>query len=71
MTQVKTIDINPILMSRETFYKYVGCGRKAGDSIAKAAKAERRLGGRVLIYRPAIDNYLASMGEENADLKEI
>ena len=65
------ITLVPVLMDRKTFYAYVGSGRPTGDAIAKAAKAERRFGGRVRIYRPAIDNYLASMGEENADLKEI
>ena len=58
------INILPVLMDRTTFYKYVGSGRATGDSIAKAANAERRFGARVMIYRPAIDNYLAGMGAE-------
>lgn len=58
-------NIVPVLMDRTTFYKYVGSGRATGDAIAKAAKAERRFGARVMIYRPAIDKYLSSMGEDS------
>lgn len=58
------INILPVLMDRTTFYKYVGSGRATGDAIAKAANAERRFGARVMIYRPAIDKYLAGMGAE-------
>ena len=58
------INILPVLMDRTTFYEYVGSGRATGDAIAKAANAERRFGARVMIYRPAIDNYLAGMGAE-------
>lgn len=54
----------PVLMDRTTFYKYVGSGRATGDMIAKAANAERRFGARVMIYRPAIDSYLAGMGAQ-------
>jgi hypothetical protein len=57
-------NIVPVLMDRTTFYKYVGSGRATGDAIAKAANAERRFGARVMIYRPAIDNYLAAIGED-------
>lgn len=60
----ENINILPVLMDRTTFYKYVGSGRATGDAIAKAANAERRFGARVMIYRPAIDNYLAGMGTE-------
>lgn len=58
-------NIVPVLMDRTTFYKYVGSGRATGDAIAKAAKAERRFGTRVMIYRPAIDKYLSSMEEDS------
>ena len=58
------VNILPVLMDRTTFYKYVGSGRATGDAIAKAANAERRFGARVMIYRPAIDKYLAGMGAE-------
>ena len=51
----------PVLMSRETFYKAYDCGRKSGDTLARQAKAERRIGKRVFIYRPALEAYLESM----------
>lgn len=54
-----------LLMTRENFYKYIGCGRIMGDSIAQAAGAERRIGRRVMIYKPAIDQYLAEPANTN------
>lgn len=53
--------IEPLLIDRETLYKYLSCGRVSGDRIAKAAGAERKIGRRVLIYKPAIDAFLADM----------
>ena len=54
-----------ILMTREKLYAYLGCGRIMGDSIAQAAGAERRIGKRVMIYKPAIDQYLAEPANAN------
>ena len=61
--------VTPILMDRKTFYAYVGSGRPTGDAIAKAAKAERRFGNRVMIYRPAVDDYLSRMGDESPNFE--
>lgn len=56
---------NSLLMTRENFYKYIGCGRIMGNTIAKAAGAERWIGRRVMIYKPAIDQYLAESANAN------
>lgn len=69
MKNSATNSFDSLLMDRQTFYKYVSCGRKAADSIAKAAGAERRIGRRVMIYRPAIDEYLASGAGQCVELK--
>ena len=37
------------LIDRETFYKYVSCGRQSADMLAKEAGAERRIGRRIFI----------------------
>lgn len=61
--RVNTND-DAVLIDRETFYKYVSCGRQSADMLAKEAGAERRIGRRIFIYKPAIDRFL----ESGADL---
>lgn len=52
-----------VLLDRKTFYQYVNLGRVAGDRLAEKANAKRQIGRRVLIYRPAIDEYLRSQAK--------
>ncbi len=49
-----------VLLSRTEFYARLGCGRQTADQIAKESGAERRFGRRVMIYYPAVMQYLAS-----------
>jgi len=58
-----TIDGNALLVSRATLYELLDCGRAAGDAVAKAANAERRIGRRVMVYLPAVRDFLET-GQE-------
>lgn len=59
MSEKGTIN-NRVCVTRQELPAYLGCGTYTADRIARLAGARIRVGRRILIYLPKVEEYLAT-----------
>lgn len=52
-----------LCVTRKEFPKYLGCGLYTADKIAKKSGARIKVGNRILIFLPKVEEYLAGQTE--------